>query len=154
MSPIQTVTARRRKARCQPVAFAADEAHVAAQKRIGLMTLCRQTCSEAHWAVSGTPTKHALSSNSDTQAEASTAREWTSQGMEDLKRLLGIMTNLLHMKPFDADNQPSENSSTNLVVNPLSRHGGPIYGAVARVENLIRMTMVRTRWVWVGRISR
>ena len=117
------------------------------QKRTGLMTLCRKTCSEAHWAVSGTPTKHALSSHSDTPNEGSISRAWTSQGMDDLKRLLGIMTNLLHMKPFDTDVQPTENSSTNLVVNPLSGQGGPVYGAVARVENLIRMTMVRTRWV-------
>ena len=69
--------------------------------------------------------------------------------MDDLKRLLGIMTNLLHMKPFDTDAQLLGNNSTKLVVNPLSRRGGPMYGAVARVENLIRMTMVRTRWVHI-----
>lgn len=95
--------------------------------------------------MSGTPTKHALSANSNTENGASLARAWTSEGMEDLQRLLGIMTNLLHMKPFDVDGTQSENGTNALVVKPLTRKGSPMYGAVERVENLIRMVMVRTR---------
>jgi hypothetical protein len=109
------------------------------------MTLARQTCSEAFWAVSGTPTKHALSNNNDPANGASLARAWTSEGMADLHRLLGIMTNLLHMKPFDVDGSQSENGTNALVVKPLTRNGPTMYGAVGRVENLVRMVMVRTR---------
>lgn len=123
----------------------ADEAHVTSTDRGQLMTLARQTCSEAFWAVSGTPTKHALSSQNNERNGVSLARAWTSEGMEDLRRLLGIMTYLLHMKPFDVPGKLAENSANTLVVSPLNRYDGPMYGAVGRVENLIRMLMVRTR---------
>lgn len=109
------------------------------------MTLARKTCSEAFWAVSGTPTKHALSSLTYAEDSAPVQTAWTQEGIQDLRHLLGIMTNLLQMKPFDVEGKAVGNSSNTLVVKPLAGKDGPSYGAIDRIEGLIHSVMVRTR---------
>jgi hypothetical protein len=109
------------------------------------MSLARQTCSEAFWAVSGTPTKHALTAIPSTDDTAPAPVAWTAEGMQDLKHLLDIMTHLLQMQPFNAKGAGPENKSHALVLKPVSGKDGPLYGAVERIEGLIQSVMIRTR---------
>lgn len=109
------------------------------------MTLARKTCSQAFWAVSGTPTKHALSSDSHFENASTSASPWGQGSIQDLRRLLGIMTNLLQMKPFDIEGKSVDTSANTLVVKPLADKVGPCYGAIKRIEKLIHLVMVRTR---------
>lgn len=111
------------------------------------MSLARKTCSEAFWAVSGTPTKHALSIIAPPDEDAVEPCAWIAEGIQDLKHLLDIMTNLLHMRPFDVKGAGQENSANSLVVKPVSGKDGPLYGAIDRIEGLINSVVVRTRSV-------
>lgn len=107
------------------------------------MELARKTCSEAFWAVSGTPTKHALSSN--VARDMAVSSKWSDEAIKDIGRLLGIFTNLLQMKPFDVTGNSIANSSTTLVINPLRGKHGPLCGAVERLTKLVNSVMVRNR---------
>lgn len=107
------------------------------------MELARKTCSEAFWAVSGTPTKHALSATIGRSAPVS--GRWSEEAIKDVGRLLGIFTNLLQMKPFDVTGKSIANSPTTLVINPLRGKDGPEKGAVERLAHLVNCVMVRNR---------
>ncbi|KAJ9107887.1 hypothetical protein QFC19_002630 [Naganishia cerealis] len=122
-----------------------DEGHVANTANGGLMHLARKTCSEAFWAVSGTPTKHALSSFSYATCNMPDTGRWSDESLKDLNHLLGILTNLLQMKPFDVTGKSIATSPTTLVINPLRAKEGPVHGAVERVQKIIHSVMVRTR---------
>ncbi|KAJ9121638.1 hypothetical protein QFC22_002258 [Naganishia vaughanmartiniae] len=120
-----------------------DEGHVTNTGNGGLMDLARNTCSEAFWAVSGTPTKHALSST--IARDTATSGKWSDEAIKDIGRLLGIFTNLLQMKPFDVTGKSVANSPTTLVINPLRGKDGPACGAVERLARLVNSVMVRNR---------
>ncbi|KAJ9102438.1 hypothetical protein QFC21_002838 [Naganishia friedmannii] len=121
----------------------ANEGHVASTGSGGLMELARKTCSEAFWAISGTPTKHALSST--IARDTAVSGKWSDEAIKDIGRLLGIVTNLLQMKPFDITGKSIANSPTTLVINPLRGTDGPVCGAVERLAQLVNSIMVRNR---------